>query len=179
MRMRPTHARQAPGWSNQQAPCCAPHCAAQQQLTQVWSFGVLLWQLVASEVMPYGKLSVPQILMGVSRGQIRPEWPPHAHPALVKLGKACLSTSPEKRPSFDALVKVRRRRRGDAGARLRVHACVWGCGWKWGVVCVRARAHVPWARLVRRAHMAGRSRDHRCGSDGETSVCSGATAIAT
>lgn len=28
-----------------------------------------------------------QILMGVSRGQIKPEWPAHVHPAVVKLGR--------------------------------------------------------------------------------------------
>ncbi len=39
--------------------------------------------------------------------QLRPEWPPGAHPALVKLGRACLDARVEKRPSFEAIVKVR------------------------------------------------------------------------
>ncbi|KAG2492506.1 hypothetical protein HYH03_009171 [Edaphochlamys debaryana] len=74
--------------------------------SDVFSFGILLWQLVTSEPVPYGKLSVPQILLGVSTGSLKPEWPPGAHPALVRLGRACLTTSPEKRPSFEAIVKV-------------------------------------------------------------------------
>jgi hypothetical protein len=37
----------------------------------VFSFGMLVWQLVTSEPIPYGKLSVPQILLGVSQGTVR------------------------------------------------------------------------------------------------------------
>jgi hypothetical protein len=39
--------------------------------------------------------------------QLTPDWPAYAHPALVRLGRACLAPSPEKRPSFEAIVKVR------------------------------------------------------------------------
>ncbi|KXZ53856.1 hypothetical protein GPECTOR_6g774 [Gonium pectorale] len=74
--------------------------------SDVFSFGVLLWQLVAGETMPYGKRTVQQILLGVAQGTLKPEWPPSAHPALVRLGRACLATSPEDRPSFAAIVKV-------------------------------------------------------------------------
>lgn len=38
--------------------------------------------------------------------QLTPEWPASTHPALVRLGRACLAPSPEKRPSFEAIVKV-------------------------------------------------------------------------
>eukprot|EP00198_Chlamydomonas_reinhardtii_P013416 XP_001702753.1 predicted protein [Chlamydomonas reinhardtii] len=74
--------------------------------SDVFSFGMLLWQLVTSEPIPYGKLTVPQILLGVSQGTLTPEWPASTHPALVRLGRACLAPSPEKRPSFEAIVKV-------------------------------------------------------------------------
>ncbi len=169
-----------------------PICYPGQQLTptslrflsataDVFSFGILLWQLLTSEPVPYKDLSVPQILLGVAQGtvgpgrgvgwgarsaqrthrwllimgwyaqmqwvgamsrcpglqllsicgayrypyrssrpcvaslpapprcppQLRPEWPPGAHPALVKLGRACLDARVEKRPSFEAIVKVR------------------------------------------------------------------------
>ncbi|GLI71446.1 hypothetical protein VaNZ11_016661 [Volvox africanus] len=74
--------------------------------SDVFSYGILLWQLVTSEPVPYSKLTVPQILMGVAQGKLKPEWPASAHPPLVRLGRACLATSPEKRPSFEAIVKV-------------------------------------------------------------------------
>ncbi|GFR51770.1 hypothetical protein Agub_g14226, partial [Astrephomene gubernaculifera] len=74
--------------------------------SDVFSYGILLWQLVTGDVMPYGKCTVQQILVGVSQGTLTPTWPPSAHPALVRLGRACLATNPEKRPSFEAIVKI-------------------------------------------------------------------------
>ncbi|KAG2435901.1 hypothetical protein HXX76_007096 [Chlamydomonas incerta] len=74
--------------------------------SDVYAFGILLWQLVTSEVMPYMNLTVGQILLGVSQGTLRPEWPAGAHPALVRLGRACLATNASERPSFDAIAKV-------------------------------------------------------------------------
>ncbi len=37
----------------------------------VFSFGILLWQLATGEMMPYGTCTVPQILVGVSQGVVR------------------------------------------------------------------------------------------------------------
>ncbi|GLI71407.1 hypothetical protein VaNZ11_016534 [Volvox africanus] len=74
--------------------------------SDVFSFGILLWQLVTGEMMPYGNATVHQVLMGVAHGALKPEWPASAHPPLVRLGRACLATSPEKRPSFGAIVKI-------------------------------------------------------------------------
>lgn len=61
-----------------------------------------------------------QILVGVSQGTLRPEWPEHAHAGLVKLGRACLAQYPERRPSFEDIAKV-----GDGGvlAWTRAQAC--------------------------------------------------------
>uniref|UniRef100_A0A7S0RJE4 Protein kinase domain-containing protein n=1 Tax=Chlamydomonas leiostraca TaxID=1034604 RepID=A0A7S0RJE4_9CHLO len=81
---------------------CGRWCKA----SDVYSFGILLWQLATSEVMPYGKLTVQQILVGVSQGTLRPEWPPGTHEALVKLGRACLQHDAAKRPSFQDIANV-------------------------------------------------------------------------
>ena len=42
----------------------------------------------------------------VSYLQLRPGWPGGVHPALVRLGRACLATNASERPSFDAIAKV-------------------------------------------------------------------------
>ncbi|GFR51773.1 hypothetical protein Agub_g14229 [Astrephomene gubernaculifera] len=89
--------------------------------SDVFSFGILLWQLVTSEPVPYSKLTVPQILIGVSQGSLTPTWPPSAHPALVRLGRACLATNPEKRPSFEAIVKVLTKIEKNVRNELRFH----------------------------------------------------------
>ncbi|KAG2447330.1 hypothetical protein HYH02_007659 [Chlamydomonas schloesseri] len=88
--------------------------------SDVWAFGVLLWSLLSGDTMPYGQANVQQILRGVAAGTLKPEWPANAHPALVRLGKACLSTNPDMRPSFDAIAKVLTKIEGNIRNELRV-----------------------------------------------------------
>ncbi|KAG2434211.1 hypothetical protein HXX76_007937 [Chlamydomonas incerta] len=88
--------------------------------SDVWAFGVLLWSMLSGETMPYGQATVQQILRGVASGTLKPDWPTHAHPALVRLGKACLSTNPDMRPSFDAIAKVLTKIEGNIRNELRV-----------------------------------------------------------
>lgn len=39
--------------------------------------------------------------------QLVPEWPHDTHPSVLALGHACLSLSPQQRPTFSVIVKVR------------------------------------------------------------------------
>ncbi len=45
-------------------------CCACRVLTDVWSFGILLWQLVSGEDVPFRHLTVHEIAAGVSLGLV-------------------------------------------------------------------------------------------------------------
>ncbi|KAG2446279.1 hypothetical protein HXX76_000868 [Chlamydomonas incerta] len=96
----------AHNWSTVTAQ--APETFAGQWLpaSDVWSFGILLWQLVSGEDVPFRHLTVQEIAAGVSLGLLTPEWPVDAHPSVMALGLACLSLSPQRRPTFKMIVKA-------------------------------------------------------------------------
>ncbi|KAG2432207.1 hypothetical protein HXX76_009126 [Chlamydomonas incerta] len=68
----------------------------------VWSFGILLWQLVAQD-RPFSKLTPAQIMMGVGFNNLKPTWPPEVWPELCALGERCLASNPVDRPGFEEL----------------------------------------------------------------------------
>ncbi|GLI62013.1 hypothetical protein VaNZ11_004588 [Volvox africanus] len=72
--------------------------------SDVWAYGVLLWQLVTGH-RPYDGLMQFQIMAAVSSGEQLLSWPSGAHPALVHLGRACLAYNPRDRPSFAQVVR--------------------------------------------------------------------------
>ena len=67
--------------------------------SDVWSFGVLLWEMYYPNQLPYAELNNVQVLSKVLSGH-RLSIPP-AYPASVaRIMKACWQKKPEKRPSF-------------------------------------------------------------------------------
>ena len=67
--------------------------------TDVWSFGVLLWEMYYPNQEPYVDLSNIQVLSKVLSGFRLPI--PIKYPSTVaKIMKACWQREPEKRPSF-------------------------------------------------------------------------------
>ncbi|KAG2423343.1 hypothetical protein HXX76_015391 [Chlamydomonas incerta] len=68
----------------------------------VWSFGMLLWELVAQE-RPFSSFTPAQIMMGVGYNRLRPTWPREVWPELCAIGERCLATNPADRPSFAQL----------------------------------------------------------------------------
>jgi serine/threonine protein kinase len=71
----------------------------------VWSFGVLLAELVSGR-RPYEEhlLTPAQVAMEVAAGRLRPALPPGAPPAAAALAAACLDLEPQLRPPFSSLV---------------------------------------------------------------------------
>jgi len=70
--------------------------------SDVWSFGILMWEIVVLGATPYPGKSAADVLHFVCEGG-RMEKPPHCHRALYNLMSACWSSSPESRPHFAVL----------------------------------------------------------------------------
>uniref|UniRef100_A0A4W3GSP7 Integrin-linked kinase n=1 Tax=Callorhinchus milii TaxID=7868 RepID=A0A4W3GSP7_CALMI len=73
--------------------------------SDMWSFAVLLWELVTREV-PFADLSNMEIGMKVSLEGLRPTIPPGISPHVCKLMKICMNEDPAKRPKFDMIVPI-------------------------------------------------------------------------
>uniref|UniRef100_A0A8C6WJV7 Scaffold protein ILK n=1 Tax=Neogobius melanostomus TaxID=47308 RepID=A0A8C6WJV7_9GOBI len=71
----------------------------------MWSFAVLLWELVTREV-PFADLSNMEIGMKVSLEGLRPTIPPGISPHICKLMRLCMNEDPAKRPKFDMIVPI-------------------------------------------------------------------------
>uniref|UniRef100_A0A8C4YXK1 Scaffold protein ILK n=1 Tax=Gadus morhua TaxID=8049 RepID=A0A8C4YXK1_GADMO len=71
----------------------------------MWSFAVLLWELVTREV-PFADLSQMEIGMKVSLEGLRPTIPPGISPHVCKLMRLCMNEDPAKRPKFDMIVPI-------------------------------------------------------------------------
>ena len=67
--------------------------------TDVWSFGVLLWEMYYPNQLPYAELNSVQVLSKVLSGHRLPI-PPNYPSTVARIMKACWQREPEKRPSF-------------------------------------------------------------------------------
>jgi hypothetical protein len=70
----------------------------------VFSFGVLLWELLA-EALPYAGIEPARVITAVLHMNERPPLDPRWHPELVSLLRDCWDRNPARRPTFQALVK--------------------------------------------------------------------------
>lgn len=70
--------------------------------TDVWSFGILMWELFSLAHVPYADVASENILIYLQQGQrmLRPIYATHE---LYELMLACWCVEPERRPSFDEL----------------------------------------------------------------------------
>lgn len=71
----------------------------------VFSFGILLWEMVARK-LPYFGMQPMQVGMAVVQQGLRPTIPPKTPAPLSKLMQSCWATDPGRRPSFAQLVDV-------------------------------------------------------------------------
>ncbi|XP_022106395.1 angiopoietin-1 receptor-like isoform X2 [Acanthaster planci] len=74
-------------------------------MSDVWSFGVLLWEIVTLGAHPYRGMSANEIIDALVEG-FRLPTPLHCNNQLYNVMKECWRVSPSRRPSFYNLKKI-------------------------------------------------------------------------
>ncbi|XP_041372763.1 fibroblast growth factor receptor 3-like [Gigantopelta aegis] len=73
--------------------------------SDVWSFGVVLWEIVTLGASPYSGMSARQVMAAVTEGK-RLEKPAFCSDQIYKIMTDCWSSAPDQRPTFSQLVKT-------------------------------------------------------------------------
>lgn len=73
--------------------------------SDVYSFGILMWEIVTLGSTPYRYLKTEQVIEEVARNGQRPGKPEYCHSQLYELMSRCWLHDPDKRPTFNSLVK--------------------------------------------------------------------------
>lgn len=73
--------------------------------TDVWAFGVLLWEVFTFAQQPYPGMTNEEVIEHVQKGG-HPEPPKECPEAVVNLMLRCLERNPRKRPGFAAVVQT-------------------------------------------------------------------------
>jgi serine/threonine protein kinase len=82
-----------------------PELMLAQRLTtasDVFSFGVLLWEM-ANSAQAWDGMSHTQVIARVAMEDERLPWPAHAPPAIKDLSVRCMLSDPDARPTFPAI----------------------------------------------------------------------------
>jgi hypothetical protein len=71
----------------------------------VFSFGVVLWEVWTFGDQPYPSLSLQEIFAGVMTGNLRPAVPADCDPAWAQLMHDCWQGKPRMRPTFGEIAQ--------------------------------------------------------------------------
>ncbi|KAG5266528.1 hypothetical protein AALO_G00233120 [Alosa alosa] len=74
--------------------------------SDVWAFGVLMWEVFSHGELPYTKLSDDEVLEGLQGGKMKLPAPDGCPSKVSKLMGRCWATSPKERPSFSDLAQA-------------------------------------------------------------------------
>lgn len=72
--------------------------------SDVWAFGVLMWEVFSLGEMPHAKLSDDEVLEGLKSGKLKLPVPDGCPSRIYKLMVRCWATSLKERPSFSDIV---------------------------------------------------------------------------
>ncbi|GIL69109.1 hypothetical protein Vretifemale_98 [Volvox reticuliferus] len=75
--------------------------------TDVWAFGVCLWQMLTGE-KPYNGYRHTDVVIGVQEGTLQLKWPEGSPMAarIIELGRRCLSHNPQDRPALGIIIQT-------------------------------------------------------------------------
>ncbi|KAL6068888.1 Vascular endothelial growth factor receptor [Balamuthia mandrillaris] len=71
----------------------------------VWSYGVLLWEIVNFGQMPYSKMTSEQVITAVLNGEVL-KLDENAPEVLRSIAAQCFQFDPQQRPSFKDIIKM-------------------------------------------------------------------------
>ncbi|KAL4641328.1 inactive tyrosine-protein kinase 7-like [Arapaima gigas] len=74
--------------------------------SDVWSFGVLMWEVFTHGELPYSKLTDDAVVEGLQGGKVKLLAPEGCPSRVYKLMSRCWEPSPKDRPSFSEIVNV-------------------------------------------------------------------------
>ncbi|KAJ8285013.1 hypothetical protein COCON_G00038630 [Conger conger] len=74
--------------------------------TDVWSFGVLMWEVFSQGELPYTKLSDDEVLEGLQAGRMKLPAPEGCPSKVYRLMGRCWAPSLKERPSFSEMVNA-------------------------------------------------------------------------
>ena len=72
--------------------------------SDVWSYGLVLWEIGSLGDFPYPRLSDDEVLRHLLEEDGRPEVAPAAPAQLRDMMEACWAAQPERRPTFKQIV---------------------------------------------------------------------------
>ncbi|XP_049955937.1 tyrosine-protein kinase Shark isoform X2 [Schistocerca serialis cubense] len=73
--------------------------------SDVWSFGVTLWEMFSFGMQPYGELKGTEVIELIERGE-RLSQTPHCPDEVYKIMKRCWEYNPKDRPTFNELLEI-------------------------------------------------------------------------
>jgi serine/threonine protein kinase len=97
----------------------APEVIAHQHYTHkcdVFSYGILLWELVSGGDIPYSGYTPLQAAVGVVQRGLRPTIPATCHPVVAQVMQYCWQPDPNARPEFEQVVELLRHTESPADA---------------------------------------------------------------
>ncbi|XP_024153696.1 inactive tyrosine-protein kinase 7 [Oryzias melastigma] len=74
--------------------------------SDVWAFGVLMWEVFSHGEMPYSKLGDDEVLEGLKAGKLKLPLPEGCPSKIYKLMTRCWALGPKERPSFTDIVHM-------------------------------------------------------------------------
>ena len=72
----------------------------------VFSYGILLWELISGGDIPYPGYTPLQAAVGVVQRGLRPTIPPSCHPVMAQVMQYCWQSDPNVRPEFEQIVEL-------------------------------------------------------------------------